>query len=325
MKKFFVLSLLGAALVYSTGACNNAGSASSAGSEADQALLADLNANCYSCHRPQGGPDDRLAPPMIAVKEHYLRHYEDKAAFVAAMVAFVQAPSREKAHMPGAVEKFGLMPAMPLGEEKLAALAGYIYDAELERPKGYDDKHGKGRGKGHGKGQGKAAPEEVEIVDPLAEGQKMAMQTKKILGKNLMGSLEKGGPEYAMRFCNERAIVLTDSSANLQEASIVRRSDRPRNPDNRAEGRELAVIADMKAQMAAGEMPQPQGIQKEGRYISYYAITTNPMCLQCHGQPGEEIAAGTQALISELYPEDKATGYKSNELRGIWVVEQALR
>jgi hypothetical protein len=45
------------------------------------------------------------------------------------------------------------------------------------------------------------------------------------------------------------------------------------------------------------------------------------MCLQCHDNPETDIVPEVSTKINELYPEDKATGYASNELRGIWVIE----
>jgi hypothetical protein len=45
------------------------------------------------------------------------------------------------------------------------------------------------------------------------------------------------------------------------------------------------------------------------------------MCLQCHGDPANDISPETLNKIQTLYPDDAATGYKTNELRGIWVVE----
>ena len=55
--------------------------------------------------------------------------------------------------------------------------------------------------------------------------------------------------------------------------------------------------------------------------IGYYPIITNELCMQCHGQTGQQISPGTLAKITALYPNDKAVNYKVNQLRGIWVVE----
>ena len=46
----------------------------------------------------------------------------------------------------------------------------------------------------------------------------------------------------------------------------------------------------------------------------------NPPCLQCHGTPNQDIAPETLAAIQKLYPDDKATGFKLGDLRGLWRV-----
>jgi len=42
--------------------------------------------------------------------------------------------------------------------------------------------------------------------------------------------------------------------------------------------------------------------------------------LQCHGEPGKDIQAENLTLLHQVYPDDKATGYKLGDLRGIWRV-----
>jgi hypothetical protein len=51
---------------------------------------------------------------------------------------------------------------------------------------------------------------------------------------------------------------------------------------------------------------------------------TNDLCLNCHGEPGQDITAETLRAINTHYPEDKAIGYRANQLRGIWVVEMPV-
>jgi len=43
-----------------------------------------------------------------------------------------------------------------------------------------------------------------------------------------------------------------------------------------------------------------------------------PLCLTCHGQPEKELTFQTDSLIHTLYPKDKATGYQTNQVRGLW-------
>ncbi len=44
------------------------------------------------------------------------------------------------------------------------------------------------------------------------------------------------------------------------------------------------------------------------------------MCLKCHGTPNEQIQPKTFAKIKELYPNDKATEYEANQVRGMWSI-----
>jgi hypothetical protein len=58
----------------------------------------------------------------------------------------------------------------------------------------------------------------------------------------------------------------------------------------------------------------------DGKMVGYYPITTNAMCMQCHGDVNTQIKPEVLKNIQGLYSNDLATGYGENELRGIWVV-----
>ena len=106
----------------------------------------------------------------------------------------------------------------------------------------------------------------------------------------------------------------------ILNAKIKRVSDKPRNTNNVANEQELAYINKVIAKLANGEKIAGELFQEDNSNVAYYPITTNDMCLQCHGTAQEQIKESTLSLLSELYPEDKAVGYKANELRGILVV-----
>ncbi|OWR13350.1 DUF3365 domain-containing protein [Chryseobacterium sp. VAUSW3] len=143
-----------------------------------------------------------------------------------------------------------------------------------------------------------------------------AAEAQQLLGSQLKQKIAEGGPENALQFCNINAIPLTDSISKKYSVSIKRVSDKYRNPDNAANPAELAVITTYKAMLAAGKMPE--GLLKDNHY--YAPIVTNAMCLQCHGTPGKELAEKTHLKIKSLYPQDKATGYGVDELRGIFSI-----
>jgi len=110
--------------------------------------------NCYVCHNPNtSSHDDILAPPFKAVKMHYTRQYNTKEGFVNAMTNWVQNPSKDNVLMPGAVNKFKIMPKLPLPTEDLEKIATYIYDNDVESPN-WMGEHMKGNKKcNHKKGE----------------------------------------------------------------------------------------------------------------------------------------------------------------------------
>lgn len=216
--------------------------------------------------------------------------------------------------MPGAIEKFGSMPKMEFSEEDLRDISAYIFETELEAPEWFEEHYEQERmrfRRGHKGG----------TVNFLEKGKEMAMQTKSQLGSNLMAAVNEKGPEGAVEFCHIKAYDLTDSMAVALGVKIKRVSDQPRNPANRANEIELDFILNAKVLLDQGKAIAPQMNDLGETMMGYYPIMTNAMCLKCHGEPKTEINQATLDALSALYPEDQATGYEENELRGIWVVE----
>jgi len=273
-----------------------------------------LDKNCFTCHSPKGAHDARVAPPMVAIKMHYIDEETSIEEFSEDLIAFVQNPTAENAKMQGAIRKFGVMPKMEFSENDLRDIAAYIYTTELEAP-GWFEEHFKQERKRYRKGKHASGKTYLE------QGKEMAMQTKAQLGKNLMTAINERGSEGAVEFCHTLAIPLTDSMAIALDAKIKRVSDQPRNSSNKANDDELKYILNAKAQLAQGEKVNPQLTDLGETVVGYYPITTNAMCLKCHGKPKTDINQATLDVLNTLYPEDKAKGYGENEIRGIWVVE----
>lgn len=267
---------------------------------------------CFTCHNPEATMDNRIAPPMFAVKNHYNGMEEE--AFVNAVVSFLEEPKEEKTMMPGALKKFGLMPPLSLSKEELNAVAYYLYHTELERPGWYAD-HFKAEQKRYFRPNSAADRSDIQI------GKEAVLSTKSVLGKNLLNAINTHGAAGAVDFCNTRAIPLTDSMQQDLGMSIKRVSDQNRNPENVANSQEREYIIRTKEVMREGGKPQPKVFDIDGQKVAYYPIVTNDMCLKCHGKKGEDIDPETLKRIETLYPEDHATGYEANQLRGIWVVQ----
>jgi cytochrome c len=156
---------------------------------------------------------------------------------------------------------------------------------------------------------------------PLEQGLSFAMQTQKVLAINLMNEINTKGAVHAFTFCSAKAYTLTDSMALALNVQIKRVSDKPRNPNNKANKQEATYIAKSKEFLAKGENAKPEMTETKGKMVGYYPIITNQICMQCHGNQGTEVLSETLLRIKELYPKDKGIDYKINELRGIWVVE----
>lgn len=296
-----------------------------------------MEINCYVCHSPSANHDDRIGPPMVAIKKHYLDEGTTKRQFIEAMQAWIKNPNAEDAKMFGAVKRFGVMPKQEFPEETIEQIADYMFDFDIEQPewfeahfneeKGSHKGKGKGKGMGKGKGQGnkqgmKKQQSEVdfETLPHRDRGLKYALTTKAVLGKNLMGTIQKKGVLEALAFCNEQAYPLTDSMSVVHNATIKRVSDKPRNPSNQANIKELTYINSFKNDFKNNIEPNPIVDQTDNGVNVYYPITTNTMCLQCHGKPNNDIAPETLIALRQLYPNDKAIGYESNQVRGIWSI-----
>jgi len=114
-----------------------------------------METNCYVCHNPVTTHDNRLAPPMIAVKKHYKNENTTKKEFIRDFKNWIKAPSEELSKMPGAIRKFGIMPFAPYSEEDVEQIADYIFDYDIEQPEWFEEHHKQEQKKGMGKGMGK--------------------------------------------------------------------------------------------------------------------------------------------------------------------------
>ena len=117
--------------------------------------------NCAVCHGNTGGMDmtKRIAPPIAAVRMHYISTYSDEDSFVEAVSNWVEKQDESKSMMRGAIQKFNIMPPIAISKEDAEKIAAYIYSGDIEKPEGFEkhveEEHGKkGMGKMHGKGMG---------------------------------------------------------------------------------------------------------------------------------------------------------------------------
>lgn len=103
---------------------------------------------CYACHNPSTAHDSRIAPPMIAIKKHYINDDTTKDEFIKLMQDWIKNPTEENAKMYGAVSRFGVMPKTPYPEESIKQIADYMFDFEIDEPEWFEEHFNEERGKG---------------------------------------------------------------------------------------------------------------------------------------------------------------------------------
>ncbi|WP_339833741.1 DUF3365 domain-containing protein [uncultured Flavobacterium sp.] len=278
-----------------------------------------MEMHCYLCHSPSAKENEgRIAPPMIAIKARYLMDYDSKEDFIKAISNFVENPTEDNTKMHGAVKKFGVMPKQVFPENAVAQIADFMFDFQIEEPTWFKE-----HWQGHGNDNWTQPGKKVIVVEKQKTyeeiGLEYALSTKKLLGQNLMGTIQKKGTLEALAFCNIQAMPLTDGMSLKYNATIKRVSDKNRNPNNKANAEELVYIAQFKKEIAENKESKPVVVDKGEKVQFYYPIPTNTMCLQCHGKP-KNIKPEVLQKIKVLYPKDLAVGYGENEVRGIWSI-----
>jgi len=161
----------------------------------------------------------------------------------------------------------------------------------------------------------------------VGEAKKITMAFGGALKKELKAAMKEGGPINALEVCNTKADPIAEEKAKEFNATISRVSLKNRNPNNVPNEWQKMVLEDFDARAAKGEDVKKMGFadivehdgKKQLRFMK--ALPVAEVCTKCHGS---SIDAKVQAKITELYPEDKATGYSLGQVRGAVVILKDL-
>lgn len=153
-----------------------------------------------------------------------------------------------------------------------------------------------------------------DSVDPQMTGADLLMPFKSNLKSALVTGM-KAGPVEAIKACSVDAPHIAEG-LSIDGVVMGRSSHKLRNPDNVAPGW-LEPILEAYVNGSSGLTPRAVSIG--GDRTGYVEpIMVQPMCLTCHG---ETLQPGIEARIDELYPDDKATGFREGDFRGVFWVE----
>lgn len=157
----------------------------------------------------------------------------------------------------------------------------------------------------------------IDTAAYLQKGDSISAIVQKVLLANVMQAMKSGGPGYAVSFCNEQAMPLTDSLAKAHNCLIQRVSDKYRNPANKLTAQDQEIWTKIASAATTNKLSRSES----GQVVFYKPIKiAMPACLTCHGTTGKEMDPKTFEIIKQKYPDDLATGYKEGDLRGLWKI-----
>ena len=140
------------------------------------------------------------------------------------------------------------------------------------------------------------------------------------LKQELVTAMQQG-PVEAIAACNTAAPAIAES-LSVDGVRMGRSSHRLRNPENTAP-EWLAAPMNRFADLGIHSDSEGKVLflvteLEDGRTGYAEPIYIQPLCLTCHG---ETLTPELEARISELYPNDQATGFRTGDFRGMFWVE----
>jgi hypothetical protein len=138
------------------------------------------------------------------------------------------------------------------------------------------------------------------------------------LKQQLMGELTRamaeGGPVNALDVCRVRAQEISEELSR-EDVRVGRTSHRVRNPANAPAPWMEPLLA---AYVTDSTDRTPRTVRVDDNTTGYVEpIVAQELCLKCHGG---QLDPDIDRKLSELYPDDAATGFVAGDLRGMfWV------
>ena len=147
------------------------------------------------------------------------------------------------------------------------------------------------------------------------------------LKHTLVKTMKSEGPAAAIGVCNVAAPEIASKKSAASGWKVGRTSTKLRNSANAPDAWEAATLAMFAKNKAAGgdlkTMEYSAVVEADGKKTFRYmkAIAVGKPCMTCHG---DNVKAPLKAKISELYPQDAATGFKLGDLRGAFTLSKPL-
>ncbi len=169
----------------------------------------------------------------------------------------------------------------------------------------------------------------VETAQYETELSKHAKDYMMGLKSVLVSNMQAGGPLKAVNVCSDTAQQMSKLYSETMNVDVKRASFKNRNEKNIPDEFEAKAIKMFEELKNEGELTAESNlIEKavvDGKDFVKFAkpILIDAPCLNCHGSESQ-ISNEVAKVVSEKYPNDKATGYKIGDLRGVISVTKEL-
>ncbi len=167
------------------------------------------------------------------------------------------------------------------------------------------------------------ASEKETVIQIKQEGIKYIKMLGGALKKEVKAKMkEDPSGSLAMGFCSQKAEEITkDVNKKIPSYAHVRRTSlKVRNEANKPDSIDKVIMNEYQENIQKNTFkPNDIKVVNIGNvYRVYKPLLTKKMCLKCHG---ENISNDIKAVIKNVYPNDKATGFKEGDLRGVIVAQ----
>ena len=166
-----------------------------------------------------------------------------------------------------------------------------------------------------------------DVTQLSLEGRKIVKSFFEELKGELGKAMKAGGPVNAIEVCQVKAPAISIATGEKTGWRVARTSLKLRNPANTPDFWERQVLKSFEARKAGGEdvkkMEHAEILSVDGQTTFRYmkAIPTAELCLNCHGG---DVKPEVDAKLKELYPYDKARGYKLGDIRGAFTLSKPM-
>ena len=156
----------------------------------------------------------------------------------------------------------------------------------------------------------------------LAQASFRVKQFSTELKAELIAAIQSGGLNAGVEVCHSKAPKIAER-LSTQGWSVARTSLKTRNQENTPDQWETAMLKQFDARFQQGEKAENLVtiLSDKNHFRFMKAIPMDQVCLACHGS---SIDSNLQKTIQKYYPNDTATGFALEDIRGAFTLQKDL-